>query len=299
MEGATATAASRRLALPAPALVVAGALSTQLGAALADHAFARVGPVGAAAGRAAFAAAALALLTRASRGSRTRLREHWRPVAVLGAALACMNTLFYLGLDRLPLGVAVTLEFWGPIGLAVAMTHRRRDLVWAGLALAGVALLGGGLSGSEALGVALVLAAGGAWAVYIVAARRVALRFEASAGLSSAMLVAALALAPLGLASAGRALLEPATLALLAGVGLLASAIPFALDQIALRRVPPRTYGVLVSLHPAVAAVVGAVALSQQLRPRDLAGIAAVTLAAAGAMRAAAPVDDAVEAATP
>jgi inner membrane transporter RhtA len=282
---ASAEAVRRRaLGVPAPLWIVAGAISTQLASALAVHAFRQIGPVGLAFGRIAFAAAVLAVvigIPHVDAASR-------RVVAVFGVALAAMNTCFYLGIDRIPIGPAVTLEFWGPIAVAVATTRRRADLVWVALALLGVGLLGGGFGGSQPAGVAWCLLAGGCWAVYIVAGRRVAARFSGASGLAPAMVVGAVALAPFGIAAAGRELLEPQSLFYCLVVGVMASAIPYGLEQGAMRRVPARTFSVLLALHPAVAAVIGAVVLDQGLSPVDVAAIGLVAVAAAGSMGSAA-----------
>src|SRR5689334_2030236 len=243
----------RVMHVPAPAWILAGAVSTQCASALAVHAFEQVGPVGIAWGRIVFAAVVLVLATgvlRQARPSRSALLK----VGVFGIALAAMNTTFYLSIDRIPLGVAVTLEFWGPIAVAIATSHRRIDLAWAALAVFGVVLLGGGVSGAAAAGVAFALAAGGCWACYIVVGRRVAGVFPGASGLALAMVVAALVLAPFGLVIAGEQLANPTALAYCAAVGVLASAIPYGLEQFAMRRVPARTFSVLLALHPAVAA---------------------------------------------
>jgi inner membrane transporter RhtA len=263
-------------------------VSTQLAGALAVHAFRQVGPVGIAWGRIVFAAIALVLATRAFRIARPS-RASLRSVVIFGVALAAMNSLFYLAIDRIPLGPAVTIEFWGPIAVAIATSHRRVDLVWAALALFGVLLLGGGLhTGGETAGVLLALGAGACWIVYILVGRRVAGSFEGATGLALAMVVAAVVLAPLGLVVAGSQVVHGQAVGYCAAIGILGSAIPYGLEQAAMRRVPARTFSVLLALHPAVAATVGALVLGQGLGPRDVVAIAAVVIAGAGAMRSAA-----------
>jgi inner membrane transporter RhtA len=289
-----AAAPERAVHVPAPAWILLGAVSTQAGAALAVSAFDRIGPVGIAWGRIAFGALALVVLMRILRLPLRSSREAWRLAAIFGVALAVMNTSFYLGIERVPLGPAVTIEFWGPIAVAVITSHRRLDLLWAALALFGVGLLGGGLADVSGAGVGFVLLAGGAWAVYIVVGRRVANVWTGASGLTAAMLVATVVLAPLGLALSGGELASLDAIALCLGVGILASAVPYGLDQIAMRRVPARTFSVLLSLHPAVAAAVGAIALDQGLSLRDVVAIAAVVCAAAGAMRSLAPAPEVV-----
>lgn len=274
----------RALGVPAPLWIVAGAISTQSASALAVHAFRQIGPVGLAFGRIAFAAAVLAAvigIPRVEPSSR-------RVVAVFGVALAAMNTCFYLGIERIPIGPAVTLEFWGPIAVAVATTRRRADLVWVALALLGVGLLGGGFGDSQPAGVAWCLIAGACWAVYIVAGRRVAGSFSGASGLAAAMVVGAVVLAPFGIVAAGRDLLEPQSLFYCFVIGIMASAIPYGLEQAAMRRVPARTFSVLLALHPAVAAIIGAIALDQGLSLPDVVAIGLVAVAAAGSMGSAA-----------
>jgi inner membrane transporter RhtA len=195
-----------------------------------------------------------------------------------------MNAFFYASLDRIPLGIAVTLEFVGPLGVAVAGSRRALDLVWVALAAAGIALLsgfgeGGGL---DTLGVVFALVAGGFWAAYIVLSERTGRVFPALSGLTLAMVVAAFLLLPLGVADAGSTLLEPEFLALGAAVALLSSAIPYSLELEALRRMPKRVFGVLMSLDPAMAALAGLVVLGQDLAARELVAIGLVVAASVG-----------------
>jgi inner membrane transporter RhtA len=204
--------------------------------------------------------------------------------------MACMNATFYEAISRLPLGVAVTIEFWGPIAVAVLASHRRSDLVWVALAGAGAALLGEGFAGAQPLGLVLIVAAGGFWALYIVLGRRLATTTVGAVGLAPACAVSAALLAVPGLASAGGTLLDARVIALCALLGLLGTAIPYAIELYAQRRVPARTFSVLLSMHPAVAALVGAAVLSQGLGARDVVAIALVVAASAGALASAARV---------
>jgi inner membrane transporter RhtA len=269
-------------------MAVASILSVQCGAALATTLFDSVGPSGAVFLRSLFGA--LALLTLA-RGSLPVLRggRLW-DVVLFGVALAGVNLCFYAALDRLPLGIAVTLEFVGPLGVAVFGSRRRRDLLWVLLAAVGIVLLSdaGGGEGLDPLGVALALAAGGFWAVYILQGARVGSSYPGLGGLAVAASISALIVAPFGIAQGGGDLLVPATLAVGLAVGLLSSAIPFALELEALRRLPNAVFGVLMSLEPAVAAVVGFVALSQGLALVEVVAIGLVVCACAGALRSAA-----------
>lgn len=265
-------------------LVLGGILSVQIGAAFATTLFDDVGPEGTVFLRIAFAAVVLLLLWRPS----FRLPAGARlDVWVLGLALAGMNLSFYLALDRIPLGIAVTLEFAGPLGVAIIGSARSRDLVWAGLAAAGLILLspvpGSGL---DVLGSVLALVAGGFWALYIVFTARVGSGLPGGGGLAVAMALAAVLVLPLGVAGGGSELMAPAVLGVGLLVALASSAIPYSLELEALRRLPASTFGVLMSLEPAVAAAVGFVGLGQGLASRELLAIGLVLLASAGALRA-------------
>jgi inner membrane transporter RhtA len=251
------------------ALVIGGIVSVQAGAAVAVNLFDELGPVGTVFLRVAFAAAVLAAIwTPRVRGhSRAALRE----VALFGGTLAAMNLSFYLGLERVPLGIAVTLEFVGPLGVALAGSRRPRDLLWVALAAGGILLLSPGLGDDlDLLGAGLCLLAGGFWAAYIV------------------LIVSTLVLLPAGVAAGGTDLLRPELLAAGLGIALLSSAIPYSLELEALRHLPKGTFGVLMSLEPAVATLVGFVALNQALEPTELLAVAMVVAASAGALRSAA-----------
>ena len=277
---------ARLPALPAPLAMIAGSLSVQFGGAVAVHAFTRSTPLGVTFLRSVFAAAILFAAVR----SLPRTRAAWRAAIPFGVVMACMNATFYEAISRLPLGVAVTIEFWGPIAVAVVASHRRSDLVWVALAGAGVALLGEGFAGAQPVGLVLIVAAGGFWALYIVLGRRLATTTVGAVGLAPACAVSAALLAVPGLASAGGTLLDARVIALCALLGLLGTAIPYAIELYAQRRVPARTFSVLLSMHPAVAALVGAAVLSQGLGARDVVAIALVVAASAGALASAARV---------
>jgi len=267
----------------APLLVLTAIVSVQLGAAATTELFDDVGPGGAVLLRLAFAALVLVALWRPFpvRADRRSLAL----VALFGVALAAMNFSFYEALDRIPLGIAVTLEFIGPLGVALAASRRRLDLIWVALAAAGVVLVSGPSGDADPAGIAFALIAGAFWAAYIVLSSRVGRAFEGGSGLALAMAVAAaLMLAP-GIAIGGADLLVPEVAAIGFAVALLSSAIPYSLELEALRRLPVGVFGVLMSLEPAVAAAVGAVALSQGLSTAEVAGIAAVTAASAGVLR--------------
>jgi inner membrane transporter RhtA len=184
----------------------------------------------------------------------------------------------------------VTIEFWGPIAVAVVTSHRRSDLVWVALAVAGVSLFGEGFADAQPAGLAFILAAGGCWAVYIVLGRRLAHSTVGISGLAPAITTSAAVLLVPGLLSARGGLLDARVLAACALLGLLGTAIPYAIEMYALRRLPARTFSVLLSMHPAVAALVGAAVLSQGLGVRDVVAIACVVAASAGALASAARV---------
>ena len=187
--------------------------------------------------------------------------------------------------------MAVTIEFIGPLALAAVGSRRPRDLVWVGLAALGIVLFGAGPTKVDPLGFALALIAGGCWAVYIVSTAATGRRWAGVEGLAVASTVATLVIAPFAVAAAGASLLEPRLLVLGALVGLLSSVIPYSLEMIALRTLPTRVFGILMSLEPAVAALVAALLLQEWLTPLQLVAIACVTAASVGAARTTAKPD--------
>ncbi|HVP03518.1 MAG TPA: EamA family transporter [Solirubrobacteraceae bacterium] len=274
--------------LPPVALVLLGVTSIQFGAALAATLFDRLGPAGTSALRLGFAALVLVAVWRPH--PRAHSRAALRLVAAFGLALGAMNLLFYEALDRIPLGVAVTVEFLGPIGLATALSRRRLDHLWIVLAVCGVVLLAspGSAGGIDGLGLAFALGAAACWAAYIMLAERAGRLFDRGEGLAMAMVVAALIPLVPGIAQAGGALLRPWLLLSGFAVALLSSVIPYSLETEALRRMPARVFGVLMSLEPAVAALAGFIVLGQSLGARELVAIALVVAASVGVTRSAA-----------
>nr|WP_211216330.1 EamA family transporter [Longispora albida] len=265
-------------------LVLAGAVSGQFGAAFAALLFPRAGALGTVALRVTFAA--LLLLAVARPRLRGYSRADWAVAAAFGLALAGMNNLFYLSISHIPLGAAVTIEFLGPLLLAVVTSRRPAGLLWAALALAGVGLLGlSGLGQLNTAGVAFALGAGVMWAAYIVLSARAGARFPRLDGLAIAMTVAALVSFPLGTVSAGRALADPPVLLLGLAIAVLSSGVPYALELLALRRLPAATMAVLTSLAPALGAVAGYLVLGQELSPAQGLAILLVVTASAGAVR--------------
>jgi inner membrane transporter RhtA len=271
--------------VPAPLLVLGAASSVQFGAALAATLFDDLGPGGASALRVGLAAFFLLAVWR------PRVRgvpaADLRLAAALGLVLGVMNYAFYEALHRIPLGIAVTIEFAGPLSVAVALSRRRVDLVWVALAASGIVLLadrGGGALNTT--GLALVLVAAACWAAYILLAERAGRRFAGGRGLALAMAVAALVPLGPGIAQAGSALVRPEFLGLGAAIALLSSVVPYSLEMEALRRMPRDVFGVLMSLEPALAATAGFVVLGQRLSLRDVIAIGLVIAASIGATRA-------------
>jgi len=267
-------------------LVMGAIASVQLGAAVATTLFDELGPAGTVLLRTGFAAVALVVVWRPHLHGRTH--GALRDAALYGLTLAAMNLSFYGALDRIPLGIAVTLEFTGPFAVAVAGSRRASDLLWVALAAAGIVLLSPGVHGSlDTTGALLALLAGVFWPASLVLAARVGRAFSGGQGLTLAMVVATLVLLPSGIVAGGSDLGDPALLAAGLAVALLSSAIPYSLELEALRRLPKGTFGVLMSLEPAVAALVGLVALGQELSADEVVAIALVVAASAGALSAA------------
>jgi inner membrane transporter RhtA len=265
------------------ALVVVAVSTLQVGAAFAVTLFDEVGSAGAALLRLGIAALILLAIWRPSLAGRPR--GDVLTVVVFGLALGTMNLAIYSAMDRIPIGVAVTIEFAGPLGLAVWLSRRPLDLVWIALAAAGILLLTNpfGASDLDGAGIAFALLAAAAWAVYIPMSARTGALFPGGRGLALAMVVGALLVAPAGIAQGGADLLVPALIAQGAVVALASSVIPYSLELEALRRLPARVFGVLMSLEPAVAALAGFVVLGQALGAGDLVAISLVVIASAGA----------------
>jgi inner membrane transporter RhtA len=264
------------------ALVVAAVTSLQFGAGFAVTLFDELGPAGAALLRLAIAAIVLWAIWRPRLGGHPG--TDLRTAALFGLSLGLMNLCIYSAMDRIPLGIAVTIEFAGPLAVAVAASRRPLDLLWVALAAGGIVLLadpgGGSLDG---LGVAFALAAAALWAAYILLSARTGRLFPGGSGLAIAMAVGAVAILPFGVGQAGGALLEPELLAAGAAVALVSSVIPYSFELEALRRLPARVFGVLMSLEPAVAALAGLIVLGQALGATEWLAIALVVVASAGA----------------
>ena len=269
--------------VPAPVLVLGAGASVQSGAAIAARLFPRAGPGGTVLLR--LGISALLLLAVSRPRLRGRTAADVAMAVAFGCVLAAMNFSFYESLSRIHLGVAVTVEFVGPLAVAVVGSRRRLDGVWIVLAAAGVVLLSSGGGHVDRLGILLALTAGAFWAAYILLAQRVGAVFPGASGLAIALTVGTVGLAPFGIWSAGGALLDPSVLGRGAAVALLSSAVPYSLELVALRRLRASVFGVLMSLEPALAALSGLAFLGQHLRLREWAAVGFVMVACVGATR--------------
>jgi len=255
-------------------------LSVQLGAAIAAGLFGRLGAPGTVLLRQGLAAAVLIVIARPRLAGRTR--RDWRAICLFGVVLAAMNVCFYESVARLPLGIAVTIELFGPLGLAATLSRSAREWGYVMLAAVGVVLLGGVTSSLDWVGVAFALTAAVGWASYILLNRRMGRSFHGVDGLALAMVVATITVAPLGIATGGTRLIAPGALMTGFAVAMLSAAIPFSLELHALRSVGPRTFGVVMSSSPAVAAIMGWMVLHETLGPLQAAAIGCVVLASVG-----------------
>lgn len=257
--------------------------SIQVGAAVATLLFDQVGSLGTAFLRCAFAAVLLCILWRPD----FRFPQGHRALVLLfGASLAGASLAFFAAIDRIPLGTAVTLEFSGPLGVALITSRRWRDLFWAVAAAVGIVLLTGGIDGDslDPIGVLFALVAAFFWGTYIVVGTRLGDNTSGGALLAIAMVIAAAVCLPPGLVTGGSALFSPEILAVGLAVGILSAAIPFSLEFEAMRWLPANVFGVMMSLEPAIAALIGFVILGQAVGPVQAVAIALVVSASAGAL---------------
>ena len=270
---------------PAVLMILGSCASLQFGAALAAHLFPVTGAIGATVLRLGLAACLLLAITRPA--VRGWTRQQWGVLVLFGICLAGMNGFFYAAISRIPLGIAVTIELLGPLVLTAVLSRRARDLVWVLLAACGVVALGWAGDGSAAagldpLGVVFVLIAAVFWALYILTGSRAGAAVPGQGGLAVAITVATVLVLPFGAHGAGPALVQPHLLLIALGTSVLASVIPYTLEMAALRRLPRRVFGVLLSLEPAMAALAGWLLLSQEIGPVGAAAIALVVLASVG-----------------
>jgi len=270
--------------LPPTALVLVGIVSVQVGAAFAKQLFAVAGAAGTVTLRLVVAAVVLVAIWRPS------LRLDRRVLVVVlsyGVVLGAMNLCFYFALERIPLGAAVTIEFLGPLAVAVAGSRRWLDGLWVLLAGTGVVLLTRVEGGLALPGVLFALAAGACWAAYILLAAKLGSKSSDGKGLALAMVVGSAVALPFGISSAGTAMLDPVVLAAGLAVALMSSVIPYSLELEALRRMPPRVFGILMSMEPAVAALAGLALLGEQLKPMQWVAVSCVVVASVGSTRSA------------
>lgn len=263
-------------------MVCCSIVSVQSGAAIASRLFDRIGAPGTVMLRQVISAAILLAIARPT--VRGRARTDWAVTIGFGAALAAMNLCFYEAVDRLPLGLAVTVELLGPLGLAVALSRRVRELLWVGLAIVGVVLLGEGGDGVSVAGVLFALGAAACWAAYILLSSSAGRRSQGLEGLALAMACGAVFTTPLGIVTGGTALLEPTTVLIGAGVAVLSGVVPYSLEIMALRRISARSFGVLMSLSPVAASLAGLILLGQRLGGAQVVAIACVIIASAGSV---------------
>jgi inner membrane transporter RhtA len=262
-------------------LVVGAVASVQSGAAVATKLFPAVGPAGAVFLRLVFSAILVCVLARPR--IRSIARRDLGLGVVFGLVLAAMNLSFYLALNRVPLGVGVTVEFLGPLGVAVAGSRRLLDLLWVGLAAAGVALLAGSGGHLDIVGVLLAALAGCFWAAYILLSQRVGRALPGMTGLAIALSVGAVVMIPAGVVAGGSALVRPGILGRGAAIAVLSSAVPYSLELAALRRLEASVFSVLMSLEPAMGALSGLVFLGQDLRFEEWLAVGCVMAASVGA----------------
>lgn len=269
-------------AIPPTLQVLLGIISVQVGAAFAKQLFAVAGAAGTVALRLFFAAVVLLLIWRRT----LRLERRALPVVLTyGLVLGAMNLLFYQAIARIPLGIAVTVEFLGPLAIALAGSRRLLDGLWALLAAGGVVLLTETRDDLSMVGLLFALGAGICWGSYILLTAALGNRTTDGQGLAVGMAVAAMVVMPVGVVEAGSSLLNPWILAIALGVALLSSVIPYSLELEALRRIPPRVFGVLMSMEPAVGALAGLIVLGEALRTPQWIAVFLVVAASAGATR--------------
>jgi inner membrane transporter RhtA len=262
------------------AMMVGSALSNQVGAAVGALAFPAVGAVGVVAVRQWVAGVALTALARPRPWRFTAAQ--WRPVLLLAAVFAVMNVALYTAVDRIGLGLAVTLEFLGPLAVALTASRRRTDLACAVVAGAGVVVLTRPQPTTDYAGVAAGLLAAACWAAYILVNRELGRRVPGGAGPATGAALSALVFVPIGAVVLAARPPSAGTLGCAVTAGLLASAVPLLVDVGALRRVPAGAYGIFMSINPVLAAVVGLVVLGEGLSWDAWAGIAAIVVANAG-----------------
>ena len=275
--------------IPAVWLVISGIISVQFGAAIAKDLFQLIPPTAMVWLR--LITSAVILLIMARPRLRGQVRRDWLIVLGFGVSLMTMNWAIYQSFARIPLGIAVTIEFLGPLTVAVISSRRLMDLIWVLLAGAGVALLGVSKATLSLVGIAFALLAGLAWACYILLSAQTGRRWPGLSGLALASMVGAIALAPPAIIEAGSRILSPTVLALGVAVGLLSSVIPYSFELMALRRIPARVFSILMSLEPAAAALAAMIVLGEFLNLVQWLAMACVVVASIGATRTSTTLD--------
>jgi inner membrane transporter RhtA len=274
---------TRRVAgsIPPSSLVLLSSFAVQLGTAVAKSLFEGLGPIGAAFVCKLFAALLLIAIERPQ--LRSRAWSDYLLIALLGLSIAGMSLSFYGAIARIPIGIASALEFTGPLGVAILGSRRLLDWLWVGLAITGVILLSPLTSAAlDPIGVVLALLSGGCWALFILVSAPAGQAFPKGTGLALAMIIATLMLAAPGIDQAEMALFHPSVPIIGLAAAFLGTVLPYSLEFAALKRMPPRIFGVLISIEPAIATLVGFLVLHEQLGLRSLVAIVLVTLAAIG-----------------
>ncbi|GCE22579.1 threonine transporter RhtB [Dictyobacter kobayashii] len=255
--------------IPPQVFALLAMFCTQMGAAVGKSLFQSIGTVGTTFLRLGFAALLLLLFWRPN--IRQITRKQLGLMIIFGIAIACMNSAFYIAINRIPLGIAVTLEFVGPLGVALLQSRRLKDLIWAALAATGIILLAPlGTTNIDLLGVIFALIAGIFWGVYIIFNVQVGRAFVGGQGLALSMLVSACVIAPFGIITGGPAVFTPHILLIGLAVSALSTIIPFSLEMEALRRLPSRVFGIFMSIEPVLAAMIGFIFLRELITVRDI-----------------------------
>ncbi|GER91060.1 threonine transporter RhtB [Dictyobacter vulcani] len=268
--------------IPPQIFALLAMISVQLGASVSKSLFQIIGPLGTTLLRLGFAALFLMLFWRPD--MRKLTRSNILLVVAFGVAIACMNSAFYIAIDRIPLGIAVTLEFVGPLGVAIIQSRRLKDVIWVVLAAIGIVLLAplGSAIQIDLIGVACALIAGIFWGLYIIFNVRIGRAFSGGQGLALSMLVAACVSAPIGIINGGPAVFAPQVLIIGLGVSILSTIIPFTLELEALRRLPSRVFGIFMSVEPGLATIIGFVVLHEVITLREILAILLIITASIG-----------------
>ncbi len=265
-------------------LVILSVTCIQIGAALSKSLFNELGPWGVVLLRMGFSALILGAITRPTWNP--TIRSNFRLVLAFGTVFALANAFLFAAIDRIPLGIAISVQFTGPLGLAAIKSQRWLDGLWVSIAGLGILLLTpiGGAS-VDILGIALALLAGFFWAIYIVLTAKVGERIPGMEGLTWAFIVSTILLLPVGIATAGIHLLNPKLLVIGAGVAMLSTTLPFSLEMVALRSIPVKIFGVILSVEPMIGAITGLLILGETLSARSVIACLLVSIAAAGAAK--------------